>query len=131
MGLSMVRILQVTAVELPVSIDDPETVENENENEDGLPAPGLRAKLSAVPNPFNPRVEIRSELPAAGHVRVGVCDLRGREVRVLFNGLCNAGEAKWRWDGQDRTGRDVASGVYLIRMETETQIVHQAVTLTR
>ncbi|MBU8872057.1 MAG: hypothetical protein KOO60_14410 [Gemmatimonadales bacterium] len=121
--------LPLSAVELPVSIDDRETVQNENEDE--LPTPGLQAYLTAAPNPFNPQVEIRGELPVAGNVRVGVCDVRGREVCILFNGLCNAGEATWDWNGRDRTGRDVASGVYLIRMETESHIVHRAVTLMR
>lgn len=121
--------LPFSAVELPVSNDDHEISDNEDEEE--LPTLGLQARLTAAPNPFNPQVQIRSEVPMAGHVRVDVCDVRGRNVCVLFNGLHEAGEATWRWNGRDRFGGAVASGVYLIRMETEAQIVDCAVTLAR
>ena len=78
-------------------IDDREIGQNEDEDEATIP--GLRAYLTAAPNPFNPQVEIRGELPAAGNVRVDVCDARGKEVRVLLNGLCNLLDA---WSDKTR-----------------------------
>jgi hypothetical protein len=35
------------------------------------------------------------------------------------------------WDGTDRLGRSVASGVYLVRLKAGGQIDHQKITLLR
>jgi hypothetical protein len=111
------------------------TVANEGDSadddgaDDALPA--LRTALTAAPNPFNPQVEIRAELPAPDTGRLCVCDLRGGVVRELFAGALPAGESRWLWDGRDATGRAAASGVYLLRLETGRRIVQRSVTLAR
>ena len=117
--------LPLSATEIPVSSVGGDPEQNET------PGPRLRARLSVAPNPFNPQVEIRSDLPSSGYVRLSVCDLRGREVRVLGNDRQEAGEVTWRWDGKDSRGRAVASGAYLIRLETAGRIVQETVTLVR
>ncbi len=109
--------------ELAVSIEDPQ-------DDPDLPLPGVVA-VSAAPNPFNPSVEVACSLPLEGPVRLSVCDARGREVRVLHDGRHAAGVARWRWDGTDGAGRRVASGVYLLRLETERRVAQRAVTLVK
>ena len=49
---------------------------------------------------------------------VRVYDLAGRSVRALSTGALPAGETVLRWDLRNRAGRDVAAGVYLVRLET-------------
>ena len=46
-----------------------------------------------------------------------VYDLLGQEVRILREGVHQAGYYVVRWDGRDRRGRSVGSGVYVVRME--------------
>jgi hypothetical protein len=80
--------------------------------------PALRAALkAAVPNPFNPRTEIRFEVPGtAGSLvptRLEVFDVKGRRVRQLHVGPLSPGAHALEWDGFDDQGRGVASGVYL------------------
>jgi hypothetical protein len=94
------------------------------------PAAGA-ISLGTAPNPFNPSLEISARLPHAGAVRVSVVDLRGREVRVLHDGAMAAGQASWRWDGRDGRGRQQASGVYLVRLETAERVLERAVTLVK
>jgi flagellar hook assembly protein FlgD len=48
---------------------------------------------------------------------VAVYDLRGELVRVLHDGPVAAGTHRHEWDGRDRSGSEVASGVYLIQIE--------------
>lgn len=78
------------------------------------PAPPLA--LTARPNPFNPRVEIRLEdrtgRLGAGSVTVTICDLRGRRIRTLHDGPLPT-DPRLVWDGTDHHGRALASGVYL------------------
>ncbi len=123
--------LPFSATEVPVSNEDHDADSDTDTADNELPIVHQQASLTVAPNPFNPRLEIRGQLPTSGHVRTTVCDVRGREVQVLFNGQHAAGEARWRWNGQDGAGRAVASGVYLVRMETGLRIVHKAVTLAR
>jgi flagellar hook assembly protein FlgD len=47
---------------------------------------------------------------------VAVHDLRGAPVRVLHGGSLAAGVHALRWDGRDGRGREVAAGVYWVRV---------------
>lgn len=67
-----------------------------------------------VPNPFNPRAEIRYATTSADRVVVAVHDLRGRRVRTLVDGAGQPGPHRVTWDGRDDLGRDLPSGVYYV-----------------
>jgi flagellar hook assembly protein FlgD len=71
-----------------------------------------------TPNPFNPYTTIAIDLPAAAHVELEIFDVLGRSVRVLANERMKAGHKEIRWDGTNRHGERVASGVYLCRMRS-------------
>ena len=84
----------------------------------GVAAPPAAPRLTAAwPNPFNPRVRLAIDLPAAAAVRVSVHDLRGRRVAVLHDGPLPDGPHMVSWDGRDAGGAPVAAGVYLARLE--------------
>ncbi|MBD3222229.1 hypothetical protein GF314_13410 [bacterium] len=73
------------------------------------------ARLTAAPNPFNPRTEIRLAVPRAGVAAVRVYDAAGRLVRTLHDGALAAGERRMAWDGRGDDGRAAAAGTYLVR----------------
>ena len=84
------------------------------------------------PNPFNPRTEIRFELARAGAPKVAVFDLRGRKVRdLLADQPLAAGVHTLVWDGRDDAGRDVASGLYVCRVEDGGERHERKMTLLR
>ncbi len=97
---------------------------------DTPPADGI-IRLTAAPNPFNPTLEVKAALPRDGWVRASVVDPRGREVRVLHDGMASAGSNSWLWNGRDGSGRTLASGVYLVRLETAERVMQRAVTLVK
>ncbi len=74
------------------------------------------------PNPFNPSTEIRFDLPAASHVVVEVFNLLGRRVRSLGDTYLDSGSHCFEWDGTDDAGREVASGAYFYRVETDETV---------
>jgi hypothetical protein len=80
--------------------------------------PALAGLTGAWPNPFNPRVTVSFALRRAGAARLAVCDLRGREVMVLVDGAFPAGAHAATWDGRDRAGRPLPSGVYVAVLRT-------------
>lgn len=91
-------------------------------------AHGLTA---ASPNPFNPRIEISYSLDRPGPVAINVFDVRGRRVRTLVSESRAAGTGTVIWDGTDRNGRAVASGVYAVQFVSDGRSDYQKVTLVR
>lgn len=69
------------------------------------------------PNPFNGHTTIDYHLAEAGHVELAVYTAAGQPVRTLVSGHRPAGRHTVDWDGHDAHGRDVASGVYLARLQ--------------
>jgi hypothetical protein len=81
-------------------------------------APVLRTALAPNhPNPFNPHTEIRFELARGSRVLLRVFDVSGRLVRELTDTTLPAGSHRAFWDGTDASGRAVASGTYLYRLD--------------
>jgi len=80
-------------------------------------APRMLAFASIAPNPFNPRAEIRFEVPRRSDVRLRVHDLRGRVVKTLVNTAFEAGTHSVNWEGRSDDGGVVAAGVYFVRLE--------------
>jgi hypothetical protein len=72
------------------------------------------------PNPFNPRTEIRYDLPATAVVNLRVYSLGGRLVRELLVGERQSpGRYAIPWNGRDESGERVASGVYYYKLEAD------------
>ncbi|MEE9269031.1 MAG: FG-GAP-like repeat-containing protein [Candidatus Krumholzibacteria bacterium] len=83
------------------------------------------------PNPFNPQTTIRYTLPERGRVRVTVFDVRGQRVRVLLDVEQNEGDYPLSWDGRDDHGREVASGIYFLRLAFFGNVLAQKMVLIR
>ncbi len=75
------------------------------------------------PNPFNSGTVIRFALPKADDVELVVYNLAGQRVMNLAQGPRNAGSYTLRWDGRDDAGRELASGMYLYRLQAGEQLV--------
>jgi len=69
------------------------------------------------PNPFNPTATVEFTLPSAGAIRLAVYDVTGRLIAVLADGEWAAGSHTLSWNGKDKGGHDVGSGVYLLRLD--------------
>jgi len=72
------------------------------------------------PNPFNPRTTIAFDLPEESHVTLIIYDISGREVVRLVDGNLNEGFRHAVWDGKDKSGIQVSSGVYLYSIRTSS-----------
>lgn len=86
-------------------------------------ASGFRSQN--FPNPFNPSTVIAFDLPAASHVKVSVINMLGQVVKITADGQMAAGRHEVVWDGSDKSGTGVSSGIYFYRIEagsvTETR----------
>jgi hypothetical protein len=88
-------------------------------------------RLSATPNPCNPRTMVRFTVPHAGRATVTVHDLRGRRVARLAAGWLEAGPHATTWNGRDDAGRALGSGVYVVRFRAAGAVATQRLTLVR
>ena len=87
--------------------------------------PGSVTLLQNVPNPFNPKTEIRFGLPAAATADLKVYDTTGRLVRTLLDGApYGAGFHRVSWDGTDDRGQRASTGVYFYVLETGAERQH-------
>jgi len=71
------------------------------------------------PNPFNPTTTISYEVLEGNgaHVTLTVYNLRGSVVTKLVDDFKEPGSYSVFWDGTDKAGRQVSSGVYFYRLQ--------------
>jgi hypothetical protein len=82
--------------------------------------------MQNYPNPFNPRTVIIYQLSSFGSVTLRVYDLLGREVATLVDGMLGAGRYEVVFDG-----RELASGVYVYRLQAGGHVEQRAMILLR
>lgn len=96
------QVLAVTAVEPAATM--------------GIPA--AYALEQNYPNPFNPGTQIRYTLAAGGRTMIRIYNAVGAEIRTLLDAEQPAGAYSIQWDGRDRNGRAVSSGVYILKLDS-------------
>lgn len=74
------------------------------------------------PNPFNPTTTIEFTIGAPGQtgshrVNLNVYNVLGQQVKELISRTLPAGNHQVTWDGTDGSGKRVASGVYLYKLQ--------------
>ncbi len=88
--------------------------------------PGEFNLAQNYPNPFNPTTSIEFSLQRAGHVKLAVYDLLGREVSTLVNRALSSGSHTITFDGGD-----LASGVYFVKMTSGSHSAVRKMTLMK
>ena len=68
------------------------------------------------PNPFNPSTTISYDLPKQEEVSLIIYDSKGREINTLLSREQAAGHYELQWNGVDRIGGQLSSGVYFARL---------------
>lgn len=76
-------------------------------------------------------VDIHYQVPEAGKVSITVFDVTGRQVKALYSGQQTSGSHQLTWDGVDDAGRNVSSGVYIVRMKAGDFQAREKVTIIR
>ncbi len=99
----------------------------------GVPSlPGQELMMHpGYPNPFNPNTTLSYTLPADGHVRVAIIDLRGREVVLLVDEVQVSGQQSIQWNGTNRAGQSVPSGTYIAHVSSGGKIRTTKITLAK
>ncbi len=85
------------------------------------------------PNPFNATTAFALYVPGEHSIPVTlkIYNILGQEVRTLIDGPVRPGSHLILWDGTDRAGTDLASGVYFARMASGSFSQTRKIVLTR
>jgi hypothetical protein len=84
-----------------------------------------------TPNPFNPSTTISFQLTTSERICLAIYDLRGRQVRLLAESVCQPGWHTLHWDGKNDRGGDLPSGTYLYRLAGGDDAVSRKMLLLR
>jgi hypothetical protein len=87
--------------------------------------------LMAAPNPFNPMTTLSFTLAQTAQAKLEIVRVDGRHVATLIDGRRGAGSQSAVWRGRDDRGSEVASGVYLARLQAEGAVRTQKLILVR
>lgn len=80
-------------------------------------------RLAVYPNPFNPQTTISFDLQQTGHVRIEVYSALGQVVEVLVDGIMPAGRKAVSYQPSTFS----ASGIYIVRITTESSVLNRKV----
>lgn len=134
----------VTLENLVVSDENAESIPGDVENGTVIIEPELvilisRKNLSPTeyklyrnyPNPFNSLTTIGFDLPKAADVKLAICNLLGQEVITLAVNSYPAGSYKFHWQGRNRVGNPVKSGIYIVVLQAGNQQWTQKIVLLK
>ena len=91
-----------------------------------VPLLDLAELLPNYPNPFNGTTTIRASIPRRSHATLEVFDRLGRRIRILADGVLEAGEHTFRFEADN-----LASGVYFCRLRANDRSSLQAMLLLK
>jgi hypothetical protein len=98
------------------------------------PAPALPeiTRLGRIgPNPTNSKLAVSYQIARPTHVRLAICDITGRVVRMLIEAEGQPGRYSVNWDGRDRSQAKVPAGVYVCVLEAAGVRATRHVTVVR
>ncbi|MCF7857971.1 MAG: T9SS type A sorting domain-containing protein [Candidatus Cloacimonetes bacterium] len=75
--------------------------------------------LKNYPNPFNPATTIKFYLSEESSVELAVFNLRGQKITTLINEQIPKGEHAITWNGINKFGTPVSTGMYLYKLKTK------------
>jgi hypothetical protein len=83
------------------------------------------------PNPFNSETIIRFDLDEAGPAELRIINTLGQTVAVFAEADLPPGSYALNWNGRDRNGRALASGVYFYQLTTRRNIETKKLVLVK
>jgi hypothetical protein len=78
--------------------------------------------LQNYPNPVNPATShttISFQLPQKSNMELSIYNVLGQKIKTLLKETRYAGSYSTTWDGRDKNGQVVPSGIYFCKIQTE------------
>lgn len=75
------------------------------------------------PNPFNSQAKIEYTIPENSHISIKIYNILGQEINELINQDVEPGYYSIIWNGNDKSGNPISSGVYLYCLRTPDKVI--------
>ena len=131
-----VRVFDTTLQTIPGgttgSIQNPFMLNIAMTDDSDIVAPQFINELQpAYPNPFNPTTTIKFSLKDNQKASVVVYNIKGQKVSTLVDDMLEKGNHEIIWNGTNEHGKQIGSGIYFIRMQTNNYNKVQKVVLMK
>ncbi len=87
--------------------------------------------LQNYPNPFNAETKIEFAFVKAQKAHLEVYNVFGELICILATGQFGAGLHSVFWSGKNSKGDEISSGIYLLRLRTESEVLIRKILLIR
>ncbi len=87
--------------------------------------------LKNYPNPFNPITTISFEVPKNDMISLEIFNLKGELVKTLIKRNVSKGIHRIIWNGRNKKGQKVKSGIYFIKLQTSGKVISQKIILLK
>ncbi|MBT5420662.1 MAG: T9SS type A sorting domain-containing protein [Candidatus Cloacimonetes bacterium] len=78
--------------------------------------------LANYPNPFNPSTTISFSILEDSKVELSIFNLKGQNVNTIVNDNLQKGEHLFSWNGTDKLGEILSSGVYFYKLNINGRV---------
>jgi hypothetical protein len=79
--------------------------------------PESNSSLSNYPNPFNPTTTIEFSIQNNSKVELSIFNIKGQKIITLANDVYANGTHSVIWNGDDKSGKIVSSGIYFYKLQ--------------
>lgn len=88
-------------------------------------------RLQILPNPFSNTTKIHYHLPTSNYISLKIFDITGRIVKTIYEGNQDTGNYTINWNGKDENDREVASGIYLCCLASQSGSLFKKIIVTK
>ena len=89
--------------------------------------PSVYQTLECYPNPFNGKIKIKYNIDETSDINIKVYGVDGRFVKGFDMGKLSSGQYSFIWDGTNRNGNSLSTGIYIISLNTKNSIINKKV----
>ncbi len=101
-------------------------IERNNNNVTGIENSDFTSRsfrlFQNYPNPFNPSTEISFSLKRRSNIEIDVYSGTGEEINSIASGEFDAGMHRVKWNGKNKRGINMPSGVYLYKLKAGNSV---------
>ncbi len=91
-----------------------------------------RSRIDVFPNPFNSSISMNITSQELNKpISLGVYNVKGQLVKSIVENEILTSRSQFNWDGKDSFGRSTASGIYFVKMKTDSSETMKKVMLIK
>lgn len=87
--------------------------------------------MNCYPNPFNPSLNIELTILLSQEIEINLYNIKGQKVNYLFKGSLEKGKHKFHFNANSNINKELASGIYFVRIKGNKSNLIQKVILLK